>query len=314
MPPKTRATTSRDLLAQSSRCRSTDMGWLRCVRLASRRPGGASISTRAALSAASSVSAAEIKTTSAGVWPRSTASLPSSMAPGVAARRCIRIGPCAWGARHAIGYFCQEKAYGADSGQGFFHEASGANCGANSGRCPGGCGGAGDRDPAPAPRQGAASGGKRRLDRGAVKAGLADDHQTGFARFTAREGAVEVAVDAGADGLKRQAHGFARDGGEAFEAQDVMGADHIGHLLGEPRRIGNLGPGDDETFEIVMVVIMVVMVVVVIVVVIIVVVVVVVMHLVPGLHIALGPHPLAQKHIDGQRAHGGFAPLHANAD
>ena len=58
--------------------------------LAKRRPGGSDISERAVESAASSVSAAEIKMTSAGVWPKSTGSFPSSTDPGVAASRCIR--------------------------------------------------------------------------------------------------------------------------------------------------------------------------------------------------------------------------------
>ena len=139
---------------------------------------------------------------------------------------------------------------------------------------------------------------------------MTDHYQPGFTRLIACEGAVEVAVNAGADGLKREAHRFARHSGEPLESQDVMRADHIRDLLGKACRISDFGPGDDEAFEIIMVVI-VVMVVVIIVVVIMVVVMVV--HLVPGLHITFGAHALTQEHIDRQRAHGGFDHLHAIA-
>ena len=50
---------------------------------------------------------------------------------------------------------------------------------------------------------------------------------------SAAKWAVKVGVDAGANGLQCQAHGFACDGGEAFEAEDIVGADHVGHLFCE---------------------------------------------------------------------------------
>ena len=107
---------------------------------------------------------------------------------------------------------------------------------------------------------------------------------------------IEIGVDAGANSLKRQAHGFVRDSGEPFEAQDVVGADDVSNLFCKGRGVGNFGAGDDEGFEFIVAVFMCVVVMVVAVVVIIV---VMMVNLVPGIEVCFGTDTLAKEDVDG---------------
>jgi hypothetical protein len=61
---------------------------------------------------------------------------------------------------------------------------------------------------------------QRRFDGGAVKARL--PITTSRVSRAPVPGAVVIGLDPGADGLDRQAHRLARDGGEALEPQDVV--------------------------------------------------------------------------------------------
>ena len=120
-----------------------------------------------------------------------------------------------------------------------------------------------------------------------------------------------VGVDSGANCLQRKAHGFACDGGEAFEAEDVVGTDHVGDLFCEGGWIGDFGAFYHEGFKFIMAVFMFVVVVVVIIVV--VVMVVMVVDLVTGIEVVFGTDALAEEDVNGQCTHGGFDHLHAIA-
>jgi len=127
-------------------------------------------------------------------------------------------------------------------------------------------------------------------DGGVIKPGLADHNQLGLARGIA-EGLVEIGVNAGANGLQGQAHGFARDRNEAFQAQDAMGADDVGDLVGKGIGVGDFATGDDEAFKLIMA--MFVFMVVVVMIVVIIVVMVMMVDLVTGGEIALRADTLA---------------------
>lgn len=125
---------------------------------------------------------------------------------------------------------------------------------------------------------------------GAVQPGLPDHHKARVAWFGA-EGAVEIGVHAWANRLNGQAHGFACHCRESLEPQDVMGADHVGHLCGERLGIGDFGAGHDKGFKSVVIVVM-GMIMVMIVVMIVVIVMMVMMMFVARVHVGLGPGTL----------------------
>ena len=72
---------------------------------------------------------------------------------------------------------------------------------------------------------------------------------TSFVSRGPAEGLIEVAIDARAYGLQCHAHGFAFDGDETLEAQDVVGADDVGDLGFEGWGIGDLAADHDEALE-----------------------------------------------------------------
>lgn len=57
------------------------------------------------------------------------------------------------------------------------------------------------------------------------------NHDKPRAAHRCAERAVEIGVHAGTNGLQCQAHGLALHRRKPLEAQDIMGADHIGDLL-----------------------------------------------------------------------------------
>ena len=147
-------------------------------------------------------------------------------------------------------------------------------------------------------------------DRGLIQPGLTDDDKPRAARVAAQR-TVEIMIDAGSDGLNRQAHRLVCDRSETLEAQDAVGADDIRDLDSEGGGVGDFGGVDDERLESIMAVF--VMVIAVIIRAVIVVMMVMMMHFVAGGNVVLRALAAAQQNIGGQRAHGGGDDLHALA-
>lgn len=159
-----------------------------------------------------------------------------------------------------------------------------------------------------------------------MKPCLANDHEARFARVVSKW-AIVICIDARPNGLQSHAHRAAFYGGKAFEAEDVVGADDLGHFFSEGISIRNLAQRDHKAFEsvmivVVMMVVMVIMVimavimimmVIVIMVMVIIIVMMVVMHLTARVHVAFRANTLTQQHIQRQRPHGGADHLHTVA-
>ena len=82
-----------------------------------------------------------------------------------------------------------------------------------------------------------------------------NDHETAAAVFARRPGAVEMMVDARTDRLDEQPHRLALDIDESLHPQHVLGLGGFGHLAGEIGGLGDRRQLDDETVEIVVLVI-----------------------------------------------------------
>src|SRR5262249_25500277 len=95
---------------------------------------------------------------------------------------------------------------------------------------------------------------QRRRDRRAVEALTTDDDEARGARLAGAPGSVEIMLDAAADALHHLTQLLAGDGEEALEAEDVVRGDGGGEAPHELRRVGDRAALDDETLEIVVVV------------------------------------------------------------
>ena len=91
---------------------------------------------------------------------------------------------------------------------------------------------------------------------------LADQHQAGNARLVGTPGAVEVLVETGTHTLYQQAHRLARDGGEAFGAQDTELHHQLGQRIEQQAFVGFRQVDGDGIESVVVMIVMIVAVVV----------------------------------------------------
>src|SRR5690349_2808932 len=186
---------------------------------------------------------------SPGVCRRSTAALPSEIAPGCAARRCMArprnsLSPCGRGRgprQRRGGVRGLADACGQKEQWSSVYEPPHPPIAAQW------------VPPSPARGEGqscaprpASSRLERRGDRGAVEAFAADDDEAGGARLALAPGAVEIMLEARADGLHHLAELLAGDVEEALEAEDVVRRDQHAQALDEALGIGDRAARHDE--------------------------------------------------------------------
>ena len=75
----------------------------------------------------------------------------------------------------------------------------------------------------------------------------------GFTRLSTKR-AVKIGVDAWADSLQRQPHGFPRDSDKTLKTQNIMDAYSVGYFFCVSHGVRDLAQCEDKTFKVVMIV------------------------------------------------------------